>query len=370
MKTQLKGNYPTVSLTYDVRKLNRKDIAMSKFERRNRTNADYRYQDDEYDQMMRSQRNRDYNDDDEGMGRRSGSYSSGYGYGRQAGRSQMQGGDYDYEGGQASSYGYSEDDDMDYQGGQSGYNYGRRRGYPGGQSQSSGYNYGRRMGGMSGMDQRGESEYGYRSGMGSSRQGRGSEYGSPYQGGRSGGQSMRYRRGQNQYGSQGSFGGSQYQSGQSGRSGSQSNYEMDDYIYDWETDYDYEGPHVGRGPEGYQRSDERIQEDVSEMLMWHGDVDASKIRVSVQNGEVTLKGTVEDRWQKRMAVDIAHEARGVKDVHNELRIHTSSGTEGQEYTDSSATKGQGQGSSQTQGGSSSRSSGSSGSGSSSSNRSE
>jgi osmotically-inducible protein OsmY len=358
MKTQLKGNYHPVGVTYDIRKLNRKDCSMSKFERRNRTNADYRYQDDETDRTFRGERNRDYNYD-ERMSRR-GQYSSGYGSGLQGGRSQMQGDyDYGYQGGQASNYGYSEDEDMDYQSGQSGYGYGYNRGYQGGQS--SGYNYGRRM---SGMDERGESEYGYRSGMGSSRRGRGSEYGSPYQGGRTGGQGMSYRRGQSQYGGQGSFGGSQYQSGQSG---SQSDNEMDDYIYDWETDYDYEGPYVGRGPEGYQRSDERIQEEVSEMLMWNGDVDASKIRVSVNNGEVTLKGTVEDRWQKRMAVDVAHDVRGVKDVHNELRIHVSSDTEGQEYTDSSATKGQGQGSSQTQGGSSSRSSSS---GTSSSNRSE
>ena len=310
---------------------------MSKFERRNRTNADYRYQDDEYDRQMRGERSSDYNYDEENrMSRRS----------RPGGRTRTDDDyEYDYQGGQAYGYGYSEDEDPEYQSGQSGsYRYSRRRGYPGGQSGSYGSS-------QQGTDWRGQSEYGYRSGTGMrNRQGRGSEYGSPYQGERAGGQGMGYRRGR-----QGNRGQSSYYQGERDYGygySSERDDDMNDYIYDWETDYDYEGPHVGRGPEGYQRSDERIQEDVSESLMWHGDVDASKIRVSVQNGEVTLKGTVEDRWQKRMAVDIAHDVRGVKDVHSELRIHTSSGAEGQEYTDSSATKGQGQGTGQSQGGSS------------------
>jgi osmotically-inducible protein OsmY len=294
------GNYYPVGLTYDVGTSNRKDYSMSKFERRNRTQSDYRYQDDETDRTFRSKGNRDYNIDDE-MTNRRGGYSSGYGYGRQTGSSQMDG-DYesDYEGGQAGGFGYNEDEDPRYRGGQDE------------------------------MSKR--SDYTLRSGQGMKyRQGRGSDYGAPYQGGRAGGHDTSYRRGQGQYRGQGSYGGSQYQG------------ESD---YDSQRNYEYEGPYVGHGPEGYQRSDERIQEEVSERLMWHGGIDARKIRVSVDKGEVTLKGTVEDRWQKRLAVDAAYEARGVKDVHNELRIHTSSGTEGQEYTDSSATKGQGQGSSQ------------------------
>jgi len=78
---------------------------------------------------------------------------------------------------------------------------------------------------------------------------------------------------------------------------------------------------AGRGPRGYQRSDERIREDVSEILWEHDDIDASDIDVTVENGEVTLEGTVDSRWTKRMAEDAAHEARGVVDVHNRLRIN-------------------------------------------------
>ena len=80
------------------------------------------------------------------------------------------------------------------------------------------------------------------------------------------------------------------------------------------------GQHAGRGPRGYQRSDERIREDVSEILWAHDEIDASEIDVMVENGEVTLEGTVDSRWTKRMAEDAAHEARGVHDVHNRLRI--------------------------------------------------
>lgn len=80
------------------------------------------------------------------------------------------------------------------------------------------------------------------------------------------------------------------------------------------------GPHAGRGPRGYQRSDERIREDVNERLTDHPDIDASEIEVRVDNGEVTLIGAVEDRRTKRLAEDVAESVSGVRDVHNQLRI--------------------------------------------------
>ena len=81
-----------------------------------------------------------------------------------------------------------------------------------------------------------------------------------------------------------------------------------------------QGRHYGRGPKNYQRSDDRIREEVSEHLTYHHEIDATDIEVQVQNGEVTLTGTVTDRWQKRMAEDIAEEVRGVRDVHNHIRV--------------------------------------------------
>jgi hypothetical protein len=80
------------------------------------------------------------------------------------------------------------------------------------------------------------------------------------------------------------------------------------------------GRFSGRGPKGYQRSDERIREDVNERLTDHPDIDASEIEVQVREGEVTLTGTVEDRQTKRRAEDVAESVSGVKEIHNQLRI--------------------------------------------------
>ncbi|HEX5815106.1 MAG TPA: BON domain-containing protein, partial [Methylomirabilota bacterium] len=80
------------------------------------------------------------------------------------------------------------------------------------------------------------------------------------------------------------------------------------------------GPHAGRGPRNYRRPDERIREDVCDVLCDHGWVDASEIDVTVQNGEVTLSGVVRERQQKRMAEEAVEQVAGVQDVHNQLRV--------------------------------------------------
>jgi hypothetical protein len=85
------------------------------------------------------------------------------------------------------------------------------------------------------------------------------------------------------------------------------------------------GPHSGRGPQGYQRSDARIEEDVCEHLTHHGMLDATGVQVRVENGEVTLTGTVESRQAKRLAEDILDAVSGVKDVHNQLRVQSVQG---------------------------------------------
>ena len=77
---------------------------------------------------------------------------------------------------------------------------------------------------------------------------------------------------------------------------------------------------AGRGPKGYQRSDERIREEVSDRLMADDRIDASDIEVEVRNGEVALRGTVGDRWAKRHAEDCAEEVMGVRDVMNQIRV--------------------------------------------------
>ena len=81
-----------------------------------------------------------------------------------------------------------------------------------------------------------------------------------------------------------------------------------------------QGSHRGRGPRNYTRSDERIREDINDRLTDHDYLDASDIEVEVGNGEVILTGTVESRYAKRLAEDIAEDVSGVKNVENRLRI--------------------------------------------------
>lgn len=78
--------------------------------------------------------------------------------------------------------------------------------------------------------------------------------------------------------------------------------------------------HRGRGPKNYTRSDERIAEDVNDRLADDAHIDASDIEVSVSSGEVTLNGTVTERFAKRHAEDIVERVSGVKHVQNNLRV--------------------------------------------------
>jgi osmotically-inducible protein OsmY len=82
--------------------------------------------------------------------------------------------------------------------------------------------------------------------------------------------------------------------------------------------------YAGRGPKGYKRSDERIREDVSEVLTRNPDVDASNIEVAVNDGIVVLSGSVDDRHAKRIAEDITQDVSGVRDVQNQIRVQPAS----------------------------------------------
>jgi osmotically-inducible protein OsmY len=76
----------------------------------------------------------------------------------------------------------------------------------------------------------------------------------------------------------------------------------------------------GRGPKGYQRSDERLQEDICERLMADGYIDASEVTVAVKEGKVTLEGTVGERRMKHRIEDLVDECMGVKDIDNRIRV--------------------------------------------------
>lgn len=80
-------------------------------------------------------------------------------------------------------------------------------------------------------------------------------------------------------------------------------------------------PHYrNRAPRNYQRPDARIAEDINDRLMLSEEIDPSEVEVGVENGQVILLGTVETRWEKRLAERLADSVAGVKDVDNRLKV--------------------------------------------------
>lgn len=99
------------------------------------------------------------------------------------------------------------------------------------------------------------------------------------------------------------------------------------YISSQRSQSDYQS-HIGKGPKNWQRSDERIREEVCEALARHPEIDATEVEIRVQGGEVTLTGAVTDRRAKRVAEDVAEDVFGVKDVTNHIKVDKSATTQG------------------------------------------
>jgi osmotically-inducible protein OsmY len=68
------------------------------------------------------------------------------------------------------------------------------------------------------------------------------------------------------------------------------------------------------------RSDEELQSEVRNRLVWDDWVDAGRIGVEVRDGVVTLTGEVDTIVEKRAAGDDAWDAPGIVDVANHLRV--------------------------------------------------
>jgi osmotically-inducible protein OsmY len=66
--------------------------------------------------------------------------------------------------------------------------------------------------------------------------------------------------------------------------------------------------------------DTDIQRSVENLLSADHDMDLTDIRVSVRNGVVNLEGSVDEYWKKQEAGRVAHRARGVRDIVNELTV--------------------------------------------------
>ena len=175
----------------------------------------------------------------------------------------------------------------------------------GGQYGSEGYQ------GMGGMGPSWEEQDNYGQGRG------GSPYGSRGNRGpgqQYGGGGQQYGRGGQQYGGQGSQGRGGESYGFSGQYGGTADQGQGAFSGGREQSF------RGKGPKGYTRTDERIQEEVSERLSDDDAIDASDIEVKVDGGEVKLSGTVSSRRAKHQCEDLCASISGVKDVENHIRV--------------------------------------------------
>ncbi|HEY8506948.1 MAG TPA: BON domain-containing protein [Steroidobacteraceae bacterium] len=77
-----------------------------------------------------------------------------------------------------------------------------------------------------------------------------------------------------------------------------------------------------RGPKNYQRSDERLREDICERLINAADIDSSEVSITVSSGKVTLEGTVPERYMKHAIEDLVDACPGVQDIDNRIRVVT------------------------------------------------
>ena len=80
---------------------------------------------------------------------------------------------------------------------------------------------------------------------------------------------------------------------------------------------------VQYAPQRTLLSDDRLQSHITELLRWNArlrSMNPDRIRVQVNNGIVTLEGSVDAYWQKLKAEDLSSEVFGVRDLHNTLAV--------------------------------------------------
>jgi osmotically-inducible protein OsmY len=76
----------------------------------------------------------------------------------------------------------------------------------------------------------------------------------------------------------------------------------------------------GTGPRLQRRSDDKIREEIWELLNNNADLDASEVEVHVESGEVTLRGTVDSRDARWLTEDLVTSVSGVREVYNQIKV--------------------------------------------------
>jgi osmotically-inducible protein OsmY len=72
------------------------------------------------------------------------------------------------------------------------------------------------------------------------------------------------------------------------------------------------------------RANEDIRNDVVEALLIDPAADAYEVQVGVEDGVVTLRGTVQSWYEKRLAASLARRVKGVREVNNEIDVNRTS----------------------------------------------
>ncbi len=80
------------------------------------------------------------------------------------------------------------------------------------------------------------------------------------------------------------------------------------------------GSQTGQGAQFHRRSDDKIHEEIWELLTNNPDLDASEVELHVEGGEVTLSGTVDSRDAKWLTEDLVNSVTGVREVNNRLKV--------------------------------------------------
>lgn len=138
--------------------------------------------------------------------------------------------------------------------------------------------------------------------------------------------------GREQRGNEFSTTGNRYQTYQRGGSGSEGG-SSEDQSYGPARDLSERGGGTGirenesggANANANTQSDGHIREDIKQRLASHPEIEGDAIAVEVQDGIVTLSGTVGDPAGKRRAEDVAANVAGVKQVRNTIGVEARSG---------------------------------------------
>jgi hypothetical protein len=71
---------------------------------------------------------------------------------------------------------------------------------------------------------------------------------------------------------------------------------------------------------GWQHAADRINEEVCHLLTESPAIDAGDIEVTVNDGILTLSGTVAEHEDKRLSEELVRQTPGVRNIHNQLRV--------------------------------------------------